>query len=333
MKRARIPVVVMLTAALVLPGCTTQSMRIGADDGSDVCRPQRVALDSTGDYFAEDMVKGAAIGAVAGGILGAVTGGRNAGRNALIGAAIGAAAGAAGGYWASKMQQEQSRDRLYASVASDLSRENQQLDATQVAFDRLVDCRRNEAARIRSAVATGAMSRPQGAQQMAEVRRRYEEDIQIAQRISGRVSERSANFQFANEQINPQPYHVQYRTPIRARPDMSAGAMGTLQPGSTVYAAREDDSWMRVEQSSGPGFVPMDALAAYAAPSPSPAPSAGPARPAPRRPAAAPPPPPRRADPQQREVATATSTNLAKRDQFQRSVQTAQANTNAFELS
>ncbi|MGE0716152.1 MAG: YMGG-like glycine zipper-containing protein [Alphaproteobacteria bacterium] len=331
MKRARMPVVVLLTAALILPACTTQSQRIGADDGSDVCRPQRAALDSTGDYFAEDMVKGAAIGAVGGALLGAVTGGRNAGRNALIGAALGAAVGAAGGYWASKMQQEQSRDRLYSSVASDLSRENQQLDATQLAFDHLVDCRRNEASRIRSALVTGQVSRLQAEGMMADVRRRYAEDIQIAQRISGRVSERSANFQFANEQINPQPYYVQMATPMRVRPESNAGSMGMLQAGTYVYASREDDRWMRVDHQSGPGFVPIETLVAYVEPQQQQARPG--ARPAPQQQAVRRPPPPRRADPQQQQVASATSTNLAKRDQFQRSVQTAQANSSAFELS
>ena len=60
----------VLTAAALLAGCvSTREGRIGADDGSDACRAQVVALDSTGNFFGEDIVRGAAIGAVGGAAL------------------------------------------------------------------------------------------------------------------------------------------------------------------------------------------------------------------------------------------------------------------------
>jgi hypothetical protein len=270
-------------AALALSGCTTQSERIGADDGSDRCRPQRVALDSTGNYFAEDIIKGAAIGAVGGALIGALTGGSNAARNALIGGAAGAAAGAAGGYWASLQQQNKDQASLLASISNDLARENDQIDRTQIAFAQLNDCRRDEANRVRAELAAGRLTRLQAEQAMAGVKARAAEDLRIARQINAKIEERSANFQFANEQVNPPP----------------------------------------------PAPAPV---AAAPAPAPSRAPAQGTAQAAPRpAPQQAAPQPPR--DPQRAQVAQATSTNLAKREQFAQSVQTAQANQSAFELT
>lgn len=272
---SRKAILLATVAALALPGCTTQSERIGADDGSDRCRPQRVALDSTGNYFAEDIIKGAAIGAVGGALLGALTGGSNAGRNALIGGVAGAAVGAAGGYWASLQQQNKDQASLLTSISNDLSRENDQIDRTQLAFAQLNDCRRDEANRVRADLAAGRLTRPQAEQAMVGVKARAAEDLRIARQINAKLEERGANFQFANEQVNP------------------------------------------------PAPAPV-----AAAPAPSRAPVQAAPRPAPQQAA---PQPPR--DPQKAQVAQATSTNLAKREQFAQSVQTAQANQSAFELT
>ncbi|MGE0723546.1 MAG: SH3 domain-containing protein [Alphaproteobacteria bacterium] len=324
-----IPVATALAVALATAGCvTTEAQRIGADDGSDVCRPQRAALDQTGDFFAEDMVKGALIGAIGGAIGGALLSRGNRGTGALIGAVVGAGAGAAGGYWVAKQRQEQNAQRLAASVGEDLSRENAQIDSTQLAFDQLVQCRRNEAARVRASLASGSISRPQAVTMMAGVRARYEEDIRLAQQISQKISERSTNFQFANDQLNPAPHRVRTTTPIRAEPGARAAIIGSLPAGRTVEAAREDDEWMRVTTEAGQGYVASSAL--------TPVPTV--AQPAPRPQQGRPAPPPRPTqtasrDPDRRRVATETSTNLAKRDQFQRSVQTAQSGASAFELS
>lgn len=275
---SRKAMLLVTVASLALPGCTTQNERIGADDGSDRCRPQRVALDSTGNYFAEDIIKGAAIGAVGGALLGALTGGSNAGRNALIGGVAGAAVGAAGGYWASLQQQHKDQASLLTNISNDLSRENEQIDKTQAAFAQLNDCRRDEANRVRADLAAGRLTRPQAEQAMAGVKARAAEDLRIARQINAKLEERGANFQFANEQVNP--------------------------PAPAPVAA-------------APAPAPSRAPTTQAAP-----------RPAPQQAA---PQPPR--DPQKAQVAQATSTNLAKREQFSQSVQTAQANQSAFELT
>lgn len=273
---ARKGMLLLTVAALALPGCTTQNERIGADDGTDRCRPQRIALDSTGNYFAEDILKGAAVGALGGALIGALSGGSNAMRNALIGGAAGAAVGAAGGYWASLQQQHKDQTALLTGISGDLARENEQIDKTQVAFAQLNDCRRDEANRVRSDLAAGRLTRPQAEQAMAGVKARAAEDLRIARQINAKLEERGANFQFANEQINP--------------PAAPAAAAAPARP---------------VQQAT-------------------------PQQPAPRptQQQASPP-----QDPKKAQVAQATSTNLAKREQFSQTVQTAQANQSAFELT
>jgi hypothetical protein len=245
----RSAIILLTCTALSLPGCSTQSQRIGFDDGSDVCRPQRVALDSTGNYFGEDIVAGAAIGAVAGGLMGALAGG-NA-RSALIGAAAGGALGAAGGYWKARMQQASDQQTLYRTVYSDIERDNVGIDKTQLAFNQLVDCRQAEASRIRADLRSGLVSRPLAEGAMAGVRQRADGDSRIALAISGKIQERSANFAFANNQVNPgaPPYIPPEEAPqpqrrgrvaTRAPAPPPATPAGQVQVATSTNLAKRD---------------------------------------------------------------------------------------------
>ncbi|HYF09615.1 MAG TPA: hypothetical protein VD970_18500, partial [Acetobacteraceae bacterium] len=112
--------VAVVVSVAMLAGCTTQAGRIGTDDGSDPCRAQLVALDSTGNYFAEDIITGAAVGAIGGalvgGLLGAATGGGS--RSILTGAAIGGVTGGVVGgtsaYFAARQRQARDQAALTA---------------------------------------------------------------------------------------------------------------------------------------------------------------------------------------------------------------------------
>ena len=260
---------IAISGALVLPGCTMQSDRIGPDDGSDVCRPQRVALDSTGNYFGEDIVKGAALGALGGALIGGLATG-NA-RGALIGAAAGGVAGAAAGYYNARQKQAADQAQLYNSVYADIERDNLAIDKTQLAFNQLTDCRHMEAARIRGDLRAGVISRPQAEVAMAAVANRAAGDYNIATTISKQIQTRGDDFAYANTQINP---------------------------GAPTYA------------DNTPPLAPAGRRP----------------RTPPRRPA----PPP--ATPQG-QVAQATNTNVAKRNQLSQSIATAQNDKSAFELS
>src|SRR5215475_7354568 len=117
----------VVAVAGLLCGCapgamTTREQRIGFDDGTDSCRPQLVALDSTGNFFGAQILQGAAVGAGVGALSGGLIGGLATGnwRGAAIGAlAGGVAGGVIGGstaYWQALQQQKMDQAQLYSQV-------------------------------------------------------------------------------------------------------------------------------------------------------------------------------------------------------------------------
>lgn len=257
--------VAAVTAAAMLAGCvSTRAGRIGSDDGMDACRTQLVALDSTGDFFAEDILKGAALGAVTGAVLGAAITGRWQG--ALIGAGAGLAAGAAGGYLSALQQRNADQAALNASLASDLSRENAQLDRTQIAFNQLMDCRFNRAQQIREAYAAGRLPQNVADAQMADLRARTQRDIALARTINERIGTRGAEFDTAIEAVAPGTKNsvlaaksgatpVSTRTaavvPLRLRPDPSSPVIGTVPARETVQVKPATGGFAQVQSASG----------------------------------------------------------------------------------
>ncbi|HEV7456581.1 MAG TPA: YMGG-like glycine zipper-containing protein [Roseococcus sp.] len=265
-----------LTAAVMLSACvSTQAGRIGADDGRDACRAELVALDSTGDFYGETILQGAAIGAVGGALIGGLASGRWEG--ALIGAVAGGAAGAATGYWVAVQRQAQDQAAVTAQIVNDLSRENAQLDRTQVAFNQLMDCRFHSAAQVRVALRDGRISRPAAQAQMADIRARTERDIQLARTISGRIGTRAAEFDTAVDNVVPggkasvqravasrsQSVRVTARqsVPVRLTPSSSSVQVAQISARETVSARPGRDGFTLVETSSGVrGYVPTDAF-------------------------------------------------------------------------
>lgn len=275
--------VTALTIAALLAGCvTTQEGRIGRDDGADSCRPLVVALDSTGDFFGEDMLQGAAIGAGAGALLGgliAASSGRGQGRDVLAGMAIGAAAGAAlggaGGYLAARQRQSADQAVLSASVGDDLTRENAEIDKTQRALDRLIDCRVANAGRIRSDVAARRIPREQGLAAMARERDLMGRDVQLARSINARIATRGAEFDTAIAAIAPaaapaaaaarqaEPIAIQTRSEVvlRARPDGIAPEIARVKPRETVRVRPMANGYAMVETGTGlRGYAPSAGL-------------------------------------------------------------------------
>lgn len=187
-------------ASMALGGCvTTREDRIGVDDGKDACYQQRVLLDSTGDYFAESMIAGAAIGAITGAAAGLIIQG-NA-RGALIGAVSGAALGAAGGYWQAKMQQ--GREQAVLSVISDAQKESETLSKTQLALDQLLKCRRGEISKVKADLKAKRISREEAEQRMAAIRNQLNKDYEIATKISADATKRRDEFVKAANEIQP----------------------------------------------------------------------------------------------------------------------------------
>lgn len=272
--------IAVVTAAAMLAGCvSTQASRIGVDDGSDVCRTYVVQLDSTGDFYAEDILRGAAVGAgtgaLAGGLIAAATGRR--GTDVLAGAAIGALAGGliggTAGYLQARQRQAQDQAQLMMAVGGDLQTENAQLDRTQIAFNQLVDCRVNAANRIRADVRAGRMTHNQGLALMGYQRQLMQRDVALARQINSKIGTRGAEFDTAIETIAPgtkqriaarrsaQPTTARVSAPIRIRPDSGAPQIGQLSSSEQVTVTPAQGNYALVETSSGVrGYVPANAV-------------------------------------------------------------------------
>src|SRR4029077_5493728 len=145
-RRRRAGFCLLLALALLLPSCAEMSPRYAGfvGDSADPCRSQRVVLAETDNFFAESIAAGAVTGALLGVGIAVLSGRRDAGT--LVGSAVvGGVAGGAAVYWLGRRQQAKNDEVLYASMVQDLRTENAQIDRTQLAFDQLVQCRRQEA--------------------------------------------------------------------------------------------------------------------------------------------------------------------------------------------
>jgi len=318
----------LIAIVALLGGCvTTQEQRIGAADPADQCRPFVVALDSTGNFFAEDIIKGALIGAAGGALLGGLVG-RNV-RGAAIGAAAGAVAGAATGYWVALNQQSRDQAVLASRVQTDLTRENAEIDRSQQAFDALMDCRFGQAKAVRQDVAERRITLEEGRARMAQIRGWAERDIALARQINARIATRGAEFETAAENLQPgtksqiaaqkaaaPPPRQAVATraaPVRLRPDPASPEIATLAAQERVTVTGARDGFALVETPTGTrGYTPAETLRVGAGQvTATAAPRAGGS-----------------------DVQTLAATNVAKRDNFSESVQVAErASAGGFDLT
>ncbi len=179
----------------------TQEGRIGADDGADSCRAYVVALDSTGNFFAEDMLKGAAMGAAAGALAGALlSGGNDVGKKMAIGAVAGGVAGAAAGYW--KHKQDQSKDQAILAVNNDLKQEIGQVDKANQAFGQLLSCRKQQFAAIKTNVKKKVITIEQASAQWTAQQGYLARDIKLASMIDENMAKRGENYAYADKEVN-----------------------------------------------------------------------------------------------------------------------------------
>lgn len=251
---------------------TTREQRIGADDGTDTCRPQLVALDSTGDFFGASILKGAAIGAAGGALTGGLIGGLATGnwRGAAIGAAAGAVTGGVIGgsaaYWNSLQQQRMDQAMLYTQVTGDLQREAVAIDKTQLAFDMLSECRYRQARAINADYQARRIDRATAEAAMGRVRQRAAKDIQLAKLINQQIQERGQQFGVATANIDPstgayhapapQPATVRTAAAVKLRPDPSAPDIGQLGPREQVTVTSGRNGYALVQTASGQqGYV------------------------------------------------------------------------------
>lgn len=204
--RARKAAATVISTSIFLSACvTTQVDRIGADDGTDVCRANLVALDATGDYFGEDMAKGAAIGALAGGLIGAVAT-KDRATGAAIGAAAGAAAGAAGGYISSKMQQEKDKAVLYQSVLTDYEKDLAKIDEADLAFKKLLECRNQAMRQVAADYKAKFITRDEAKLRWRRLVDQKAKDLKVAEAMGKNMTARIKEFDDAGKQIQDMPW-------------------------------------------------------------------------------------------------------------------------------
>ncbi len=334
MSRRAPRVVAIVTSAALLAGCvTTREGRIGADDGTDPCRTQVVALDSTGNFFGEAIIQGAAVGAVGGALIGgliaAAAGGRsgNIAAGAAIGAVAGGVTGAAAGYYNARQQQAGDQASLNTAIAGDLAKENAELDRTQLAFNQLMDCRFASAGRVRNDLATRRISRDAAQAQMANLRALTQRDVQLAQSINQRISSRGAEFDTAIENVAPgtrdrvlagarvgRPVPTQARSAIslKLRPDAGSPEVVRVNAREPVTIQSTSGGFALVETASGVrGYAPASAFPE--------------ARNAARSPTVT--------GAQDGDVRSLAASNIARRDNFNESVANAERAVQGFELA
>lgn len=264
-----------LTSVAMLSACGPNMGMMGMDDGTDACRPQLQALNATGSFFAENIIAGAAVGAVAGAGLAAlgsaILGGnsRDIGRAALVGGTVGAVTGGVSGYFAERQRQARNDAMLLQNaVASDLAKENQELDRTRLAFNQLMGCRFAERNRILADYRQRRVTAPQANAQLAMLRSRVESDIAVAQRINERVGRRGAQFDVAIDNVAPdarrfaaapQSRQVTVARPValRVAPSDNAPEVAQVAARQAVMVRPAEGNFALVETSDGMrGYAP-----------------------------------------------------------------------------
>ena len=306
-----------LIGVLTLLGCDSNpTLHSLFDTGPDSCRDQRDALKSYGDYFAQNMIVGGAAGAAAGGIAAAATHQSVGTTVAMI--AAGFTIGAAAGYWKTVSDKNANTQARYRAVNADVQAENKKVDGAQQAFNRLLDCRRRQAAQLRADVGAGRVSRADGVKQMEQIKARYTDDVEIARRINSNMADHAVNLEYASEQLKPRPYVTIAPTTVYAQENTGSAKLSSFKSGTTITGAAVDKSWIKVTLAGGKtGFVQAGDVELQAAR------LAKEKKTRQATPAAA------KGDP----VAEGVFTNLSKRADFDDSVQVAAANTSGFELS
>ncbi len=319
----------LIAATGLLAGCaqgqfSTQMSRIGPDDGTDSCRPQLVALDSTGNFFGAQILTGAAVGAVTGGVLGGLIG--HNWQSVAIGGGLGALAGGTTGYWMALQQQSHDQAVLFTQVQGDLSRENAQIDRTQLAFDQLTDCRFRQAQAIRADYAAQRIDRPTALALMAGVKQRAQRDFVLARQINDQITNRGQQFDVAADKLAPgtqvaieakappKQTTLRHATALKLAPDPNAPDIGQLQARQRVTVTPDRSGYALVTTASGQrGYTPQADLQPV---------SSGPAN------------KPEAAAGGSDDVRTLAGSNAARRDSFAQSVDVSeQASKTGFELA
>ncbi|BDG73231.1 hypothetical protein [Roseomonas fluvialis] len=247
-----------LAAVLLLSACAEGAG--GAADGPDACSAQTAELDRSGAFFAAPIVAGGVAVIGAGGVLGT--------RPGVIGALVWGATSAAAAVTAVAYVDQRRREAagneaaLATAVGNDIDRENAGLAQSQTAVDRVLDCRLQEAARVRAAARAGEIQRQQAQAQLAAIRAQAERDLALSRTIEQRVQARAADLDagvqavVAEARPAPPPRPAVTVRPTRPVPLQTAPvAAAPPAAAAPAVAARQE---VRIRPARNPDFVAVE---------------------------------------------------------------------------
>ncbi|MEO5334026.1 MAG: glycine zipper domain-containing protein [Magnetococcus sp. YQC-5] len=207
-------------------GVSTQEGRIGPNDGSDRCYAQLKTMDALGDFYGEDMIKGALMGAAAGAGIGLLTG--HGAEGVLVGAAAGAAVGAAGGYWHSQMQKGRAQAKLAA--IQDMNKEMAKYDETKTAAKLLAACRSESLKILKQDYKAKRITAAGFKTQLAAFDRLHQKDLAVWNLIKEQSSKRLNEFDLAAKEYDRAEAAGEPDMPAAA-PSGAAGGLGSMMGG------------------------------------------------------------------------------------------------------
>ncbi|HYD70428.1 hypothetical protein [Azospirillum sp.] len=206
--RAVVLVAGMMAGMAMLGGCAMTGSRYAQP--SDACFVHRKALDTAGQGFAGSPAE--------------VTD-----------------AAEAGAYWQARRARTRDRGRLYNAVLADADAEVHRLGALRTAFDRLMDCRRAQAAELREAWSSGRTPRWEARGLLDELAEAVGADRALADDIAVDLERRTEQLAHASERMSPGTgakvrARAMRRAALPARDDASLRRRVRVLPTGTLAA-------------------------------------------------------------------------------------------------
>lgn len=217
-------------------GVSTQESRIGPNDGSDRCYEQLKTMDALGDFYGEDMLKGALMGAAAGAGIGLLTG--QGVEGVLVGAAAGAAVGAAGGYWQSQILKGRAQAKLTA--IHDMTKEMSKYDETKTAAKLLAACRSESLKILKYEYKAKRITAAAFRTQLANFDRLHQKDLAVWNLIKEQSTKRMNEFELAANEYD--------RADAAGEPNnMAAGQSGAAKAEAAKQKQEQEAALRKAE--------------------------------------------------------------------------------------
>ena len=185
---------------------------------------------------------GAAIGAAAGA---ATSDGslQDALMRTVIGGIGGAMIGAASGYYMSLQERTSTRAQLQSAVNGDARGDLARVNGLTRSLVDLNGCRTSQIAEVTNSVATGSLSREQGAQRLRTIRTATLQDDRIVRDTTGQINETNGVYVNALSEAGVRDEasyvaQIERYTPRVTRPRLTAASAGSSVEGSLSVASR-----------------------------------------------------------------------------------------------